>query len=161
MGNMINTIKAVAALDKAITPVLANMVTKGLENKTDEEAMEAIMEIAAPLRGLIENGLKAMGQQIVPIEDGFDDEDDDGESDYYSDDEEETGNDTDITIEVHDHEDPDEVETENLIEFLQNTQVALGLDREDLYKLLLIMGVKNIVPTDVHKWATTCFNEYF
>lgn len=131
MGNIINTIKAVAALDKAITPVLASMVTRGLENKTDEEVIETLME----LRGLFENGLKAMGQQNVPIEDGFDDEE---------------------TV-----EDPDETETDNLIEFLQNTQVALGLDREDLYKLLLIMGVKNIVPTDVHNWATTHFNEYF
>jgi hypothetical protein len=145
MGNIINTIKAVAALDKAITPVIANTIIKGLENKTDEEAMETLMEIAAPLRGLFENSFKAMGCQVVPVEEDDEDMDED----------------PDIEIEVHDDEDPDETETDNLIEFLQNTQVALGLDREDLYKLLLIMGVKNIVPTEVHNWVTTHFNEYF
>lgn len=150
MGNIINTIKAVAALDKAITPVLANMVTRGLENKSDEEAMETLMEIAAPLRGLFENGLKAMGCQVVPVEE--DDEDID--------------EDPDIENEVHDDEDPDEVVidwpvAQKNIQFLRNVQTALALDREDLYKLLLIMGIEGIIPTDIHGYITAHFDEWF
>lgn len=142
MGNMINTIKAVAALDKAITPVLANMVTRGLGNKTDEEAMETLMEIAAPLRGLFENSLKAMGCQVVPIEEN------DGDNDE----------DTNIEIEAHDDEDD---EVEKTIQFLRKVQVALALDREDLYKLLLIMGVEGITKTNAHGYITEHFNEWF
>lgn len=135
MGNLVKTIKAVAALDKAITPVIANMVTRSLENKTDEEIMDTIMEIATPLRGLFENGLKAMGCQITPVV-----EDD----------------------EVFDEDqDNDEDTTEKTIQFLRNVQVALGLDREDLYKLLLIMGVEGITPTNVHTYITEHFNEWF
>ncbi len=135
MGNIINTIKAVAAFDKAITPVLANMVTRSLENKTNEEAMGTLIEIATPLRGLFENGLKAMGCQITPVV-----EDD----------------------EVFDEDpDNDEKTTEKTIQFLRNVQVALALGREDLYKLLLIMGVEGITPTNVHTYITEHFNEWF
>lgn len=148
MGNIIETIKAVAALDKAVTPTIANMVTKGLENKTDEEAMDTLMGIAAPLRGLLEAGLKSMGYQITPIVEDEEDNDDD----YYPDEEE------DIEIQVNDDEDN---WVEKTIQFLRNVQVALALDREDLYKLLLIMGVEGITPTNTHGYVTEHFNEWF
>lgn len=146
MGNIIETIKAVAALDKAVTPTIANMVTKGLENKTDDEAMETLMGIAAPLCGLLEAGLKSVGYKITPV---VEDEEDD---DYYPDEEE------DIEIQAHDDEDD---EVEKTIQFLRKVQVALALDREDLYKLLLIMGVEGITPTNVHTYITEHFNEWF
>lgn len=146
MGNIIETVKAVAALDKAITPAIANMVTKSLENKTDDEAIDTLMGIAAPLRSLFDAGLKSMGYQITPV---VEDEEDD---DYYPDEEE------DIEIQANGNEDN---EVEKTIKFLRNVQVALALDREDLYKLLLIMGVEGITPTNAHGYITEHFNEWF
>lgn len=148
MGNIIETIKAVAALDKAVTPTIANMVTKSLENKTDDEAMETLMGITAPLRGLLEAGLKSMGYQIAPIVEDEEDNDDD----YYSDEEE--------NIEIQAHDDEDNL-FEKTIQFLRRVQVALALDRENLYKLLLIMGVEGITPPNTHGYITEHFNEWF
>lgn len=150
MGNIIETVKAVAALDKAITPAIANMVTRSLENKTNDEAIDTLMGIAAPLRSLFDAGLKSMGYQITPVVE--DEEDDDDDDDYYPDEEE------DIEIQAHDDEDNG---VEKTIQFLRKVQVALALDREDLYKLLLIMGIEGITPTNTHGYVTKHFNEWF
>ena len=147
--DLINIIKAAATLDRALTPAVDNAILNALE-QNPEHVVDTLMGIAEPLASVLGNTLQAMGWKAPNTDD---DEVEDCDFDPMEDDDE-------ITIETHDDE-VDEDAAERTIQFLRNVQVALGLDREETYKLLLLMGVEGIIPDREHKHLTATFNEFF
>ena len=161
--DLVKSIKAIAALDKALSPVIDNALINALE-KNPDQTIETLKGIAQPLASALGYGLVSMGF-ITPQPDNNEvDDDDDPDFDPMEDDDDDAINPEYLDPDDNDSQYLGTVDaqiTGRVIQFLRNVQVALGLDYNDTYKLLLLMGVEDIIPEAEHNYLTARFNEFF